>query len=263
MFEVYTPADLPTRHSTVKLHSFLSFILITLVQHDQSVLAEKELSEKDKTTKERENAGKLDNHSSEPDKKGVGLEERGDVDDLGHVEERSHVDREEPPTLVEPSKHSTHTEMLPDKPLQLVRPDPTKHRKLELIGQNVKHLYHINTAVAVVAVVGKFHSGKSFLLNQLMGKLGLGLALVPLSDRRPWAYGCGERFVLYVKCYMTFINIPTVQFMCFNGQLHDFYSKEACASMKPVSATLTLLLTIGIAVFLVAEICVGTRSLQI
>jgi len=179
VFEVYTATDLPTHHSTVKLHSFLSSILITLVQHDQSVLAEKESSEKGKTTKERENAGKLDNHS-EPDKKGVGLEERGDVDDLSHVEERSHVDHEEPPTLIEPpSKPSTHTEKLPDKPLQLVRPDPTKHRKLELIGQNVKHLYHIDTAVAVVAVVGKFHSGKSFLLNQLMGKTRSGFGIGP------------------------------------------------------------------------------------
>lgn len=72
----------------------------------------------------------------------------------------------------------------------------------------------------------------------------------------------GEGLFSYGKCYMAFINIPMVQFMCFNGQLHDFYCKEASASMNPVSATLTIVLTIGIAVFLVAEVCVGTRSLQ-
>ena len=59
---------------------------------------------------------------------------------------------------------------LPDKPLQLVQPDPQLHRRLVLVEDNIKHLHYIKGAVAVVVVVGKFHSGKSFLLNQLMGK---------------------------------------------------------------------------------------------
>ena len=59
-----------------------------------------------------------------------------------------------------------------DKPLQLVRPDPVNHKNLVLVEKNLKYLHHIDGAVAVVAVVGKFHSGKSFLLNQLMGKSG-------------------------------------------------------------------------------------------
>ena len=58
----------------------------------------------------------------------------------------------------------------PNHPIQLVRPDPLGHKKLELIAENVRHLHYITSSVAVVAVVGKFHSGKSFLLNQLMGK---------------------------------------------------------------------------------------------
>ena len=67
-----------------------------------------------------------------------------------------------------PSQSSV--DFLPDRPIQLLRPDPVRHLKLEIVERNVQHLHHIKTAVAVVAVVGKFHSGKSFLLNQLMGK---------------------------------------------------------------------------------------------
>ena len=71
---------------------------------------------------------------------------------------------------------SGYIEPLPDRPVQLVRPDPHHHLKLEIVDENVRHLHHIKTAVAVVAVVGKFHSGKSFLLNQLMGKTeGFGI----------------------------------------------------------------------------------------
>ena len=81
-------------------------------------------------------------------------------------------------TMTSPSStpDSTYLESLPDKPVQLVRPDPQHHLKLEIVEENVKHLHHIKTAVAVIAVVGKFHSGKSFLLNQLMGKTeGFGI----------------------------------------------------------------------------------------
>ena len=96
------------------------------------------------------------------------------VENLNHVEDpRTQLGVEEPSEVPSPE------EMLPERPLQLVQPDPTKHKKLELVAQNVKHLYHINTAVAVVAVVGKFHSGKSFLLNQLMGKPGTGFTIGP------------------------------------------------------------------------------------
>ncbi len=41
-------------------------------------------------------------------------------------------------------------------------------------------LFHLNGSVAVVAVVGKYHSGKSFLLNQLMSKnSGFGFRVGP------------------------------------------------------------------------------------
>ncbi|XP_078606478.1 uncharacterized protein LOC144879110 [Branchiostoma floridae x Branchiostoma japonicum] len=62
-----------------------------------------------------------------------------------------------------------HWQDFPEQPLQLVMPDVT-HKKLVLVQQNVKLLHRISGAVATIAVVGKFHSGKSFLMNQLMGK---------------------------------------------------------------------------------------------
>lgn len=79
----------------------------------------------------------------------------------------------------------------PDEPIQLVRPDPLGHRKLEIVDANVKCLRQINSAVAVIAVVGKFHSGKSFLLNQLMGKqegFGIGPSVRP-QTMGIWMWG--------------------------------------------------------------------------
>ena len=82
-------------------------------------------------------------------------------------------------------------EPLPDKPLQLVRPDLQSHRRLVMVEENVKHLHYIKGAVAVVVVVGKFHSGKSFLLNQLMGKqhgFGIGPSVRP-QTMGIWMWG--------------------------------------------------------------------------
>ena len=86
---------------------------------------------------------------------------------------------------------STSNAYLPDHPIQLIRPDPLKHRNLEIIEANVKYLHHIESAVAVIAVVGKFHSGKSFLLNQLMGKqkgFGVGPSVKP-ETMGIWMWG--------------------------------------------------------------------------
>ncbi|XP_072015443.1 guanylate-binding protein 3-like [Amphiura filiformis] len=66
-----------------------------------------------------------------------------------------------------------------DRPMQLIKPDFT-HKKLVMVEENVKALLHLEGAVAVVAVVGKYHSGKSFLLNQLMSKnSGFGFRVGP------------------------------------------------------------------------------------
>eukprot|EP01135_Chromosphaera_perkinsii_P011048 Nk52_evm7s2325 gene=Nk52_evmTU7s2325 len=58
-----------------------------------------------------------------------------------------------------------------NRPIQLVRPDST-HTKLEVVEENLCVLTDLpdDISVAVVAVVGPFHSGKSFLLNQLIGE---------------------------------------------------------------------------------------------
>ena len=82
-------------------------------------------------------------------------------------------------------------ENLPDHPIQLVRPDPVHHQHLEIVDSNVKYLYHIDSAIAVVAVVGKYHSGKSFLLNQLMRKqrgFGIGPTVRP-ETMGIWMWG--------------------------------------------------------------------------
>ncbi len=79
----------------------------------------------------------------------------------------------------------------PDQPIQLVRPDTVEHRRLEIVDANIKCLHHIDSAVAVIAVVGKFHSGKSFLLNQLMGKqngFGIGPSVRP-QTMGIWMWG--------------------------------------------------------------------------
>lgn len=83
------------------------------------------------------------------------------------------------------------THDFPDYPIQLIRPDPLEHRKLELISSNVRYLHRINSSVAVIAVVGKYHSGKSFLLNQLMGKqegFGIGPSVRP-QTMGIWMWG--------------------------------------------------------------------------
>ena len=94
-----------------------------------------------------------------------------------------------PPALDDSNKYDAR--FLPDRPLQLVRPDPSEHKRLIVVEENLKHLHHVTSAVAVVAVVGKYHSGKSFLLNQLMGKkngFGVGPTLRP-QTMGIWMWG--------------------------------------------------------------------------
>ena len=90
-----------------------------------------------------------------------------------------------------PLKGSDDFEALPERPLQLVKPDPVEHKKLVLVDENIRHLHYLKGGVAVVAVVGKFHSGKSFLLNQLMGKhdgFGVGPTVRP-QTMGIWMWG--------------------------------------------------------------------------
>lgn len=77
-----------------------------------------------------------------------------------------------------------------DVPIQIVKPAPN-HRDLELVESNLIHLRKLRGPVAMVAVVGKFHSGKSFLMNQLMGKstgFGIGPSVQP-KTMGIWMWG--------------------------------------------------------------------------
>lgn len=77
-----------------------------------------------------------------------------------------------------------------DVPIQVVKP-ATNHRDLELVESNLIHLTRLRGPVALVAVVGKFHSGKSFLMNQLMGKstgFGIGPSVQP-KTMGIWMWG--------------------------------------------------------------------------
>jgi hypothetical protein len=65
--------------------------------------------------------------------------------------------------------HVYHTRRLAlNSAFQLVDAGPDG--KLRLVQQTVERLHALRMPMDVVAVVGPFHSGKSFLLNSLMGK---------------------------------------------------------------------------------------------
>lgn len=69
----------------------------------------------------------------------------------------------------------------PDAPIQLVGPD-SQHKKLVIMEQGMRFLASIKQPVATISVVGKYHSGKSFLMNQIMQKssgFGIGARVTP------------------------------------------------------------------------------------
>jgi hypothetical protein len=53
-------------------------------------------------------------------------------------------------------------------PVQLVAPD-SSHQNLVLLEENIHYLENIQEITAILSVVGPFHSGKSYLLNSLLG----------------------------------------------------------------------------------------------
>ncbi|XP_077505269.1 uncharacterized protein LOC144115021 isoform X2 [Amblyomma americanum] len=77
-----------------------------------------------------------------------------------------------------------------DAPIQIVKPS-ADHKKLIVDDENIKAISKIKGPVATVGVVGKFHSGKSFLMNQLMGKtkgFGIGPSVRP-ETMGIWMWG--------------------------------------------------------------------------
>lgn len=78
-----------------------------------------------------------------------------------------------------------------DAPIQLVRPNPNGHEQLEVVEEGLKYLASVPSPLALIAVVGKFHTGKSFLLNQVMrkqGGFGVGRTVQP-ETMGIWMWG--------------------------------------------------------------------------
>lgn len=79
---------------------------------------------------------------------------------------------------------------MPEVPIQLVKPD-AGHKQLVVNEENLKYLHQIHAPIVVVSVVGPFHSGKSFLMNQLMLKkagFGVGPSVKP-TTMGIWMWG--------------------------------------------------------------------------
>jgi hypothetical protein len=83
-----------------------------------------------------------------------------------------------------------------DRPVQVLAPDGA-HRQLLVNDEGLRQLSEcLETSISLIGVVGPYHSGKSFLLNQLAGKNAfkvgptvlpetLGIWLLPTEDRSP------------------------------------------------------------------------------
>ncbi|KAL6054572.1 Guanylate-binding protein, N-terminal domain [Balamuthia mandrillaris] len=77
-----------------------------------------------------------------------------------------------------------------DAPVQLLMPDK-QHKNLVVVEEGLKVLSAIEGDVAVIGVVGPFHSGKSFLMNRLLGRskaFRVGPTVDP-TTRGLWMWG--------------------------------------------------------------------------
>ncbi|XP_037523747.1 guanylate-binding protein 1 isoform X1 [Rhipicephalus sanguineus] len=92
--------------------------------------------------------------------------------------------------LFSPMNASLQSYALNDAPVQIIKPSED-HKTLIIDKENIKAIYKIKGPVATIGVVGKFHSGKSFLMNQLMGKtkgFGIGPSVQP-ETMGIWMWG--------------------------------------------------------------------------
>lgn len=104
-----------------------------------------------------------------------------------------------------------------DKPLQIVKPSDD-HRRLIIHEENIKAIAKIKGPVATVGVVGKFHSGKSFLMNQLMGKtqgFGIGPSVRP-ETMGIWMWGQPLKMTLSSGQQLSLIFLDTEGFAATN-----------------------------------------------
>ena len=126
---------------------------------------------------------------------------------------------------------------LPDKPIQLVRPG-SDHKTLEIIEENLKYLHDIPSPVAVVAVVGNFHSGKSFLMNQLMSK-DTGFGVGPSVQPKTMGIWCwGRPATMHVKTE-TFSGKVNVLFIDTEGFAANNVSENYDAKVFAVATLLS------------------------
>jgi len=82
------------------------------------------------------------------------------------------------------------TDINDDKPMQLIYPSKN-HDKLFVNEKTAKILENIHLPIAIVGVVGPFHSGKSYLTNQLLNRTQ-GFAIGPTVNpetRGLWIWG--------------------------------------------------------------------------
>lgn len=92
--------------------------------------------------------------------------------------------------LFSPLNASLQSYVINDAPVQIIKPSKD-HKMLIIDKENMKAISKITGPVATIGVVGKFHSGKSFLMNQLMGKtkgFGIGPSVRP-ETMGIWMWG--------------------------------------------------------------------------
>lgn len=119
--------------------------------------------------------------------------------------------------LLSPALSSLQNYASTDKPLQIVKPSHD-HRRLIIHQENIKAIAKIKGPVATVGVVGKFHSGKSFLMNQLMGKtqgFGIGPSVRP-ETMGIWMWGQPLKMTLPSGKQLSLIFLDTEGFAATN-----------------------------------------------
>lgn len=136
-----------------------------------------------------------------------------DADNHPHQQQQPKLDDDEMTEVSRLLEAGEFTlEGFPDAPLQLVRPDH-HHKRLVIVEENLRLLQAISQPVSTVSVVGKFHSGKSYLMNQLMAKsagFGIGSQVTP-ETMGIWVWGrvslfcCNFEVDLFVTLFICFI----------------------------------------------------------
>nr|XP_037270045.1 guanylate-binding protein 4-like [Rhipicephalus microplus] len=129
--------------------------------------------------------------------------------------------------LFSPLNASLQSYVINDAPVQIIKPSKD-HKMLIIDKENMKAISKITGPVATIGVVGKFHSGKSFLMNQLMGKtkgFGIGPSVRP-ETMGIWMWGevqflslllFGRFFSLFASLllrYPSFIQEYSMHFFC-------------------------------------------------